>query len=142
MTMKSVAKRAMPVVSSKARTKPCAFAGSEPQPDNYANETNGMWLRSERTITSLTMFALLPPGLTWKDFGKRLSAQFVRNDVMASAAQLSFYFVLALSPFLLFLTSLLGYFAEAGTELRANMLRYLGSIMPAKAHELIYEIVD
>lgn len=61
---------------------------------------------------------------------------------MASAAQLSFYFVLALFPFLLFLTALLGYFAEAGTELRANMLRYLGSIMPAKAHELIYETVD
>ena len=91
-----------------------------------------MRLQSERTITSLTMFALLPPSLTWKDFGKRLSAQFVRNDVMASAAQLSFYFVLALLPFLLFLTALLGYFAEAGTELRANMLRYLGSIMPPK----------
>lgn len=101
-----------------------------------------MRLRSERTITSLTMFALLPPGLTWKEFGKRLSAQFVRNDVMASAAQLSFYFVLALFPFLLFLTALLGYFAEAGTELRANMLRYLGSIMPAKAYELIYDTVD
>ncbi len=101
-----------------------------------------MWLRSERTITLLTMFALLPPGLTWKEFGKRLSAQFTRNDVMASAAQFSFYFVLALFPFLLFLTALLGYFAEAGTELRANMLRYLGSIMPAKAYELIYETVD
>ena len=61
---------------------------------------------------------------------------------MASAAQLSLYFVLALFPFLLFLTALLGYFAEAGTELRANMLRYLGSIYAAKAYELIYETVD
>lgn len=88
------------------------------------------------------MFEWVPQGLTWKKFGKRLWMQIVRDDVMASAAQLSFYFVLALFPFLLFLTSLLGYFAEAGTDLRANLLRYLGSIAPAKAYTLIYDTID
>ena len=88
------------------------------------------------------MFVWSPRGLTWEEFGRRLWSQVVRDDVMASAAQLSFYFVLALFPFLLFLTSLLGYFAESGTELRANLLGYLGSVAPAKAYALIHDTVD
>ncbi len=87
------------------------------------------------------MFKWVPQGLTGKEFGKRLWAQLVRDDVMASAAQLSFYFVLGLFPFLLFLLALLGYFAEAGTELRANLLRYLGTVAPAKASALIHNTV-
>jgi membrane protein len=87
------------------------------------------------------MINWMPQGLTWKAFGQRLWAQLVRDDVMASAAELSFYFVLALFPFLLFLTSLLGYFADAGTELRANLLAYLGTVAPAKANVLIHDTI-
>jgi membrane protein len=43
---------------------------------------------------------------------------------------------------LLFLTALLGYFAEAGTELRRNLLRYLGQVAPRSASELIYTTVN
>src|SRR5918999_1668435 len=83
-----------------------------------------------------------PGGLTWEEFGRRLWAQLKRDDVVGRAAQLSFFFVLALFPFLLFLTSLLGYFAGAGTELRADLLRYLSAVVPAKASALIYETLD
>lgn len=83
-----------------------------------------------------------PGGLTWEEFGRRLWAQLKRDDVVGRAAQLSFFFVLALFPFLLFLTSLLGYFAGAGTELRADLLRYLSAVAPAKAYSLIYDTLD
>jgi len=83
-----------------------------------------------------------PGGLTWGEFGRRLWARLKRDDVVGRSAQLSFFFVLALFPFLLFLTSLLGYFAGAGTELRADLLRYLSAVAPAKASALIYDTLD
>jgi membrane protein len=81
-------------------------------------------------------------GLTWKDLGKRVWHEMQEDDVFGRAAQLSYYFLLALFPLLLFLTSLLGYFAEAGTELRENLLNYLGSVMPGSAYELVHTTVD
>jgi membrane protein len=53
--------------------------------------------------------------------------------VLNRAAILSFYFLLALFPLLLFLTALLGYFADSGTELRRNLLTYLSAIVPVSA---------
>src|SRR4029079_936608 len=53
-----------------------------------------------------------------------------------------FYFLLALFPLLLFLTALLGYFADPGTELRRNLLTYLSAIVPVSAFDLINTTVD
>ena len=58
------------------------------------------------------------------------------------AAILSFYFLLALFPLLLFLTALLGYLADPGTQLRRNLLTYLSAIVPASAFDLINTTVD
>jgi uncharacterized BrkB/YihY/UPF0761 family membrane protein len=49
--------------------------------------------------------------------------------VLNRAAILSFYFLLALFPLLLFLKGLLGYFADPGTELRRNLLTYLSALV-------------
>jgi membrane protein len=81
-------------------------------------------------------------GLTWKALAQRVWHEMQEDDVFGRAAQLSYYFLLALFPLLLFLTSLLGYFAEAGTELRENLLNYLGSVMPGSAYELVHTTVD
>jgi membrane protein len=81
-------------------------------------------------------------GLSWKDLGKRVWNEMQEDDVFGRAAQLSYFFLLALFPLLLFLTSLLGYFAEAGTELRENLLNYLGSVMPGSAYDLVHTTVD
>jgi membrane protein len=62
--------------------------------------------------------------------------------VLNRAAILSFYFLLALFPLLLFLTALLGYFANPGTELRRNLLTYLSAIVPISAFDLINTTVD
>jgi membrane protein len=76
-------------------------------------------------------------GLTWKDLGKRVWHEMNEDDVFGRAAQLSYYFLLALFPLLLFLMTLLGLFAEAGSELRESLLGYLGQVMPGSATELV-----
>ena len=81
-------------------------------------------------------------GLRLTQLGKRVLNEIQDDDIFGRAAQLSYYFLLALFPLLLFLTSLLGYFAQAGTELRAELLSYLGAVVPAQASALINTTVD
>ncbi len=80
-------------------------------------------------------------GLTWKQLAGRVARETLQDDVFGKAAQLSYYFLLALFPLLLFLMSLLGSFADAGSELRSNLLRYLGTIVPGSAFILINNFV-
>ena len=81
-------------------------------------------------------------GWRWKTFGKHLWTKVNTDDVLNRAAILSFYFLLALFPLLLFLIALLGSFADAGTELRHNLLTYLRAIVPVSASDLINTTVD
>ena len=81
-------------------------------------------------------------GWRWKTFAKQLWTKVNTDDVLNRAAILSFYFLLALFPLLLFLIALLGSFAEAGTELRHNLLTYLRAIVPVSASDLINTTVD
>lgn len=81
-------------------------------------------------------------GWRWKTFGKHLWTKLNTDDVVNRAAILSFYFLLALFPLLLFLTALLGSFADAGTELRRNLLTYLRAIVPISASDLINTTVE
>jgi membrane protein len=80
--------------------------------------------------------------LTWRDFGHRLWGRINDHDLLARAAQLSYYFLLALFPLLLFLVTLLGYFAAAGTQLRDSLLAYLSTVMPYSAVTLVRATLD
>ncbi|HEY0099882.1 MAG TPA: YhjD/YihY/BrkB family envelope integrity protein, partial [Pyrinomonadaceae bacterium] len=62
-------------------------------------------------------------GMTWRELGRRVWCEIYDGDLLTRAAALSYYFLLALFPLLLFLIAMLGYFAEAGTELRGDLLR-------------------
>lgn len=81
-------------------------------------------------------------GLTWREIGRRVWLEIYAGTMLTHAAALAFYFLLALFPLLLFLVSLLGYFAEMGTELRTQTLVYLSRIVPRSASALIYTTVD
>jgi membrane protein len=80
-------------------------------------------------------------GLSWRELGRRVWLEIYEGDLFTRAAALSYYFLLALFPLLIFLTSMLGLFAEAGTELRTNLLRYLASVAPRSASQLVRETV-
>lgn len=81
-------------------------------------------------------------GLSWWQLAKRVWQQISEDDVFGRAAQLSYYFLLALFPLLLFLMTLLGYFADAGSQLRMTLLHYLGTVMPSSALDLVSKTID
>jgi membrane protein len=80
--------------------------------------------------------------LNWKGFAGRLWKRTNDHDIFGRAAQLSYYFLLALFPLLLFLMTLLGYFAQAGSDLRHKLLTYLATVMPSSAVSLVQTTLD
>lgn len=73
---------------------------------------------------------------------KRVWKEMDGDDVYGKAAELSYYFLLALFPALLFLVSLMGMAAGPGTELRASLFQTLGSILPQGSSELVSKTVS
>jgi membrane protein len=83
-----------------------------------------------------------PSGSSWAALAKRIFTRIKEHDLLGRAAQLSYYFLLALFPLLLFLMTLLGYFAKAGSHLRNILLRYLATVMPGSAVKLLHDTLD
>ncbi|HLM00381.1 MAG TPA: YihY/virulence factor BrkB family protein [Pyrinomonadaceae bacterium] len=81
-------------------------------------------------------------GLSWRELARRVWDEIYAGGLLTHAAALAFYFFFALFPLLLFLVTLLGFFAESGTALRENLLNYLRRLVPPSAFTLIYETVD
>lgn len=81
-------------------------------------------------------------GLSWRTLGRRVWNELYAGTLLTHAAALAFYFFFAIFPLLLFLITLLGFFAEAGTELRSNLLGYLKRLVPPSGFALIYQTVD
>src|SRR5436305_10996360 len=76
-------------------------------------------------------------GLTWKDLGKRVWGEIQKDDVFGRAAELAYYFLLALFPLLLFLTSVIGLVIGSGTGLRHSLFNYLAKVLPSSASQLV-----
>jgi membrane protein len=85
--------------------------------------------------------ALSLAGLSFKELGKRVYAETQEDDVLGRSAQLAYYFLLALFPALLFIVSLIGYFAGEDSELRSNLFMYLSTVLPGEASQLIDDTV-
>lgn len=73
---------------------------------------------------------------------KRILRRINDDEIFGRAAQLSYYFLLALFPLLLVLINLLGYLAQEGTEFRAKLIAYLGAVMPSSAVTLVHTTLD
>jgi membrane protein len=80
-------------------------------------------------------------GLSVKELGKRVWAETQEDDVLGRSAQLAYYFLLALFPALLFLTSLIGYFAGESGDMRNDLFRYLSAVLPGEATKIVQETV-
>jgi membrane protein len=74
--------------------------------------------------------------LQFPDF-KRVAQRISDDDIFGRAAQLSYYFLLALFPLLLVLINVLGYMAQEGTAFREQLLMYLAAVMPRSAIALV-----
>jgi membrane protein len=73
-----------------------------------------------------------------KDVWKRAND----DDIFGRSAQLSFYFLLAIFPLLLFLLTIFGYFYGAGSLLRDELISYLRTIVPSSALQLVVSTID
>src|SRR5918992_3916853 len=71
-------------------------------------------------------------GLTWRQFGLRLLRQIWEDEVLGRCAELAYVFLFSVFPLLLFLTTLLGYLAEASPGLRLILFNYLAQISPSR----------
>jgi membrane protein len=80
--------------------------------------------------------------LVSKDFLRYVWARAEEDEILGRAAQLSYYFLLALFPLLLFLITLFGYMAGAGSHLRHKLITYLGNVMPDSAFQLVVATID
>lgn len=76
-------------------------------------------------------------GLTWPALGKRTWAEMNKDDVLGRAAQLAYYFMLAIFPALFFLVSIFGIVAHGNSELRDSLMRYISTVMPGDASGLV-----
>ena len=76
-------------------------------------------------------------GLSLGALIKRVWSEIQQDDVLGRAAQLSYYFLLALFPLLIFLTSIIGIVLGTGSGLRHTLFSYLAEVMPPSAFKLI-----
>jgi membrane protein len=77
-----------------------------------------------------------------KDFLTRVWARSEEDEILGRSAQLSYYFLLALFPLLLFVITLVGYMNGAGSHLRNKLITYLGNVMPDSAFQLVVATID
>jgi len=77
-----------------------------------------------------------PRHVTWRELGRRFWVELQEDAVTECAAQLAFYFLFALFPFLFFLVTLAAYLPFA-PEAVAAMVARLGPLMPAEARHLV-----
>jgi membrane protein len=75
-------------------------------------------------------------GLTWTELIKQLWIRSRAHKLQDRAALLSFYFLLAFFPFLLVLSTLIGFLLTSQTATYVDLLTYLDRIMPHSAFAL------
>ena len=76
-------------------------------------------------------------GIKGKVLAKGVWSEIQKDDVFGRAAQLSYYFLLALFPLLIFLTSIIGMLIGSAAGLRSSLFSYLAEVMPPSAFQLI-----
>ena len=76
-------------------------------------------------------------GLGVTELGRRVIAEIRDDDCLGRAAQLAYYFLFALFPFFLFLTTLLGYLPIP--DLLDRLLEMLGQMLPGEALRLVQD---
>jgi len=83
------------------------------------------------------MSLALPSSLTWRDLAVKTYHEVVDDDVLGMAAQLSYYFFLALFPAILFLLAVASYFPLQ--SLTDDVARVLGPVMSPEMLKLIQD---
>ena len=81
-------------------------------------------------------------GLTPLRLGKQVYKDIGEDEVSVRSAALAYYFVLAVFPAMLFVLSVLGFLAGAGSELRQSFFTTMAHLLPGSASDLIHKTLD
>jgi membrane protein len=81
-------------------------------------------------------------GLKLAALGKQVWNNFGEDELSVRSAALAYYFVLAVFPAMLFLLSLLGFFAATGTHLRESLFAAMAQVLPGSASELVQQTIN
>jgi membrane protein len=77
-----------------------------------------------------------------KKFWTNVLARSEKDEIFGRSAQLSYFFLLAVFPLLIFLITLFGYFNSAGSHLQQRLIAYLADVMPPAALQLLVATLD
>ncbi len=80
-------------------------------------------------------------GLSVKDLAVRVYNEIWDDGLLDSAAQLAYYFLFALFPLLIFLTSIFGFVVSGDNNLQKDLFRYLGTVLPSSALDLVSSVI-
>jgi membrane protein len=75
--------------------------------------------------------------IPFRKLALRVWKRVLDDDMFDQAAQLSYYFLFAIFPLLLLLTTLFGLMATTGSEIYENLLSYAREVLPYNAFELM-----
>jgi membrane protein len=70
-------------------------------------------------------------GLSWWRLAVRVYRQAMRDELIGRAAELAYFFLFAVFPLLLFLTTLFGYVAWGNWELRHELFTWVSTVAPS-----------
>ena len=81
-----------------------------------------------------------PPGLlTWRELAAKAGHEFVEDNLMSKAAEMSYYFLLAIFPFLFILTTVLGFMAGPGSAVLTAIEEYVRQVVPSSGYGLVIQ---
>ena len=90
-----------------------------------------------RAAMSYAARAITLGGLGWREITRQLIKRINAHDLPGRAAQLSYYFLLALFPLLIFVSAIVGRLFAQERDLYFRMVSYLQNVMPPSAFELL-----
>lgn len=90
-----------------------------------------------RVAANYAARAITLGGLGWRDLIWQLVKRSDAHDLLGRAAQLSYYFLLALFPLLIFVSAILGHLFAQERDLYFRMVSYLQNVMPPSAFQLL-----
>ena len=81
-------------------------------------------------------------GLTYLQLGKRVNHQLTKDEVSVRSASLAYYFILAVFPALLFVISIVGFFASVNAQFQQELFTNMSRMLPGSAAELVHKTIE
>jgi membrane protein len=79
--------------------------------------------------------------IPWRRVARRVVSETWDDDVFGRAAQLAYFWLFSLFPFLLIVVVILGYLAQ-GAQMRESLLQFVSRTMPQSSFAILRETLD